>query len=98
MSKVTGLQVLDLAMDPKKNDANARSVRDYLRRMLVQVFDQEECFSGKRPFGNSGWMTELQVPLINAKYVDGKLDEDGCVETCDDLQFRTLMTKAIQAL
>lgn len=85
-------------MDPAQNDANAKSVRDYLRRLLTELFDAEEGFSGKRPFGNGGWMRELQAPLIKAKYIKGRLDEDGCVEECDDLQFRTLMGKAIQAL
>ena len=41
------------------NDANADTVRDYLVALLLEVWSEGEGFSGKRPFGNSGWEYDL---------------------------------------
>lgn len=54
------------------------TVRDYLRILLLQLWAQQEGFSGKRPFGNSGWEYDLLFPLAKAGFVDlGPMDEDG---------------------
>lgn len=45
------------------NDADASTVEEYLRSLLVLVLVMEESFSGKRPFGNSGWLYEIKGPL-----------------------------------
>jgi hypothetical protein len=49
--------ILDLKMND--NDADADTVRDYLKALVREVWVEEEGFSGKRPFGNSGWRWEL---------------------------------------
>ena len=51
--------------------------------MLITLWNEEEGFSGKRPFGNSGWKWEIYTALVSAKVVDGKLDEDGYIEEVD---------------
>ncbi len=54
------------------------TVRQYLHALLSTVWSEGECFSGKRPFGNSGWEHELYAPLAKAGFIDlGELDEDG---------------------
>jgi hypothetical protein len=76
-------KVLDLPMDSKYNDIGARSVRKYLTRLLQQVWMDQEGFSGKRPFGNSGWTYDLLKPLAAANMIGGvgiEIDEDGYVE------------------
>lgn len=65
------------------NDARAKTVGDYLKILLLTLWDEEEGFSGKRPFGNSGWQYEVYKALISAKVVDGRLDEDGYVDKID---------------
>jgi hypothetical protein len=58
------------------------TVRGYLRRLLLELWDEEEGFSGKRPFGNSGWDWELYRPLVIAGFIAGEMedpDEDGHV-------------------
>ena len=55
------MNILDVAMGP--NDANAATVRDYLKALLSMVWAEEEGFSGKRPFGNSGWQDEVHSAL-----------------------------------
>jgi hypothetical protein len=71
--------VLSLPLGP--NDSGASTVRGYLIALLTEVWNEEEGFSGKRPFGNSGWQYELYVPLGRAGMIDGlTLDEDGYVD------------------
>jgi hypothetical protein len=61
------------------------SVREYLIELLRALWIEGERFSGKRPFGNSGWEYDLYKPLIEGGFVEGQLDEDGCVDTVSDL-------------
>jgi hypothetical protein len=54
-------------------------IREYLRELLSRLWSEGESFSGKRPFGNSGWEYDLYVALVAAGAVEGDLDEDGCL-------------------
>ena len=60
------------------------TVRDYLRTLLMTLWEEGEGFSGKRPFGDSGWEYDLYKPLIAGGFIPGELDEDGCVYTVDE--------------
>ncbi len=91
-----GSQILDLPMG--ENDADARTIREYLRALLKELWTDGEGFSGKRPFGNSGWERDLHKPLVAAKLVKGRLDEDGCLESVDERKADTVIFKAIAAL
>ncbi len=88
--------VLDLEMG--RNDANAKTIRDYLKALLFRVWDKEEQFSGKRPFGNSGWKYEVYPALIKAGLVAGKFDSEGCIEECDDAKADEFIMGAIDSL
>jgi hypothetical protein len=89
-------ELLNLPLD--RNDADAATVRDYLIKLLAQVWAEGEGFSGKRPFGNSSWEYELYVPMIRAGLVTGRLDEDGYVDNVDQRAADALVAAAIQAL
>ena len=65
------------------NDAEADTIRDYLCSLLELVWSEGEGFSGKRPFGNSGWEFDLYAPLIKGKIIDGTLDEYGRVDVLE---------------
>ena len=67
----------------QENDAGAKTIGEYLEKLLLTLWDEEDGFSGKRPFGNSGWKWEVYNALISAKVVKGKLDEDGDIEEVD---------------
>ena len=60
------------------------TIRDYLFKLLMMVWDEDEEFDGKRPFGNSNWDYELYLPLIKNGFIDGKLDEDGFIKYFDN--------------
>ena len=54
------------------------TVKQYLHALLRTLWDENESFSGKRPFGNSGWDFALYAPLAKAGFIDlGPLDEEG---------------------
>jgi len=96
MSEIDGNAVLALPMTD--NDAGARTVKGYLVKLLDELWDEGEGFSGKRPFGNSGREYDLYQPLIQAKMVKGKLDEDGCIEEVDTDLANKMIFAAIHAL
>jgi hypothetical protein len=72
---MTPQQILDLPM--QKNDANAVNVRGYLKSLLSELWKEEESFSGKRPFGNSGWQHDVWAALIKGGALPGKLVRAG---------------------
>lgn len=59
------------------------SIREYLYELLATLWNEGEGFSGKRPFGNSGWERDLYAPLIAAGAVTGQLDAEGYVNHVD---------------
>ena len=65
-----------LALPMQHNDAEAATIGDYLKALLRELWRRGEGFSGKRPFGNSGWEHELYRALIAGGAVNGTLDAD----------------------
>lgn len=89
--------VLNLVI--KNSDAGDNiTIKQYLKALLTALWTEKEGFSGKRALGNSGWDYDLLQPLVAAKFIDGTLDEDGNIESCDEQQGHELILKAIQAL
>ncbi len=92
----TPAEILALPMQP--NDAGAATIRDYLVNILVKIWDEEEGFSGKRPFGNSGWTWELFAPLVYHNVIEGELDSEGYINDCDEDAGYNVIVGAIEAL
>lgn len=67
----------------QENDAGAKTVGEYFKILLMTLWEEEDGFSGKRPFGNSGWKYEVYTALVSAGVVSGTLDEDGYLEDAD---------------
>lgn len=94
--KLTPQQILDTPME--SNDAEATTIRGYLVELLHSVWTEREGFSGKRPFGNSGWSWDLYAALVAAGHVKGKTDADGYLEDVDERTADRLVSAAIKAL
>lgn len=73
--------VLELPM--RENDADASTVRDYFYKLLLTMWREGEGFSGKRPFGDSGWEFDLYETLVRHGVCPGEVDEDGCLDSVD---------------
>lgn len=87
-----------LACPMGDNDAGADTIRTYLVALLEVLWEQGDCFGGKRPFGNSGWEYELYGALAKAGHITGTFDEDGYVNEMDTDAGRRLITAAIKHL
>jgi len=74
------------------------SIKGYLKKLLETVWSEGESFSGKRPFGNSGWEYDLYTPLVAGGFVEGELDADGCIKTVDKVAADTMIFDIITSL
>lgn len=55
----------------KDNDSGYETVGGYLTALLVALFEEGEGFSGKRPFGNSGWEDDVAEAWMEAGLLPG---------------------------
>lgn len=97
---MTGAEVLELLMD--ENDADANTIRDYLKKLLETLWEEGEGFSGKRPFGNSGWDYDLYICLVQNGAIKAKLDpEEGWIDELSEKERKKankLIFAAIEAM
>lgn len=72
----TRTAVLEAALDTPFNSDGCGDTtpREYLTDLLQKILSEGECFSGKRPWGNSGWESELALPLIQSGALKGTID------------------------
>jgi len=87
--------ILNLPVDNEYLPGDIRTIRDYLIRLLSDVWKDGEGFNGKRPFGDSGWESDLITPLVRAGLVKGKLDADGYIDSVDDEAAEKLIADTI---
>lgn len=71
------------------------SIRQFFFELMKELWIEQEGFSGKRPFGNSGWDGDLIVCLIKNDLVKGKLDEDGYIEDYNSKEVSDFVLKNI---
>lgn len=85
-----------LAIPMRHNDIDAKTVGEYLRALLSTLWQEDEGFSGKRPFGNSGWKWDVYTALVKAGVVPGEFDEElGYLDECDEQAADRLVLAAI---
>lgn len=58
-------------------DLGECSIRQYLVELARQCWVLEDGFSGKRPFGNSGWKYDVYSALAEGGFVTGTKDGAG---------------------
>lgn len=90
---MTNDEILDAPYHFK--DAAANSLREYFYTLLLALWYQGEEFSGKRPFGNSGWDWDIYACLVKLEVIKGKLDEDGYLDKFDKVAANKLVPKLI---
>lgn len=71
---------------------------EYLRLILIAVWEENEQFSGKRPFGNGGWQFDVYKALVKAELIEGKFDEDGYLDTVNQKEGDELVLAVIKRL
>jgi hypothetical protein len=75
-------EALSVSFESRDHDGQI-TVREYLRSLLSTLWAEKEGFSGKRPFGNSGWDFDLIAGLVKSGHIKGTLDEYGYIEDLD---------------
>lgn len=56
-----------------QSDIGVTTVREYLFRLLSDLWIQQESFSSKRPFGNSAWYWDILRALGHAGVVEAQI-------------------------
>lgn len=84
-----------LKMPMQENDAGVDTIGEYFHSLLETLWKEGEGFSGKRPFGNSGWQYEIYHALVKNGVVSGEVDEyDDLVDfdenKCDQIVFKLI--------
>lgn len=93
MKFVNNESALNRALDTKMDDGF--TIKEYLYNLLATLWGEKESFSGKRPFGSSGWEYDLYTPLVRDGFINGKIDNEGCVDTVDTNQGYTFVRELI---
>lgn len=94
---MTSKEILELKFH--SNDLRKTvTVKDFFKELLKRLFKEMECFSGKRPFGNSDWEYDMCACFIKNGIVDGKIDEDGYIYECNWRQFDNVIQVLIESL
>ncbi|MCK4870706.1 MAG: hypothetical protein KAS93_06325 [Gammaproteobacteria bacterium] len=89
-------EILNLKLESDDFDKDL-TIGGYFKELLVTLWREGESFSGKRPFGNSGWEYDVYKPLIAAGVIAGKLDEDGYIEDVDNVPADKFIIGLIEA-
>ena len=76
-------EIVNCPIDDDDN-IGVETVGEYIEAIIIELFETEEAFDSKRPFGNSGWVYNIYHALIKGGYVEGTLDEDGYIDTFDE--------------
>lgn len=96
MTNDIGRQILNVPM--ADDDSGATTIRGYLVALAAAVWREGEGFSGKRPFGNSGWAWDVFAALVKANQIEGTFDEYGGLDDADTEKGNELIEAAIRAL
>lgn len=91
----TNSEVLACAM--QANEAEAETIGDYLRALLLELWYEGEGFSGKRPFGDSGWEYDIFEALGRAGLIHVTFDDD-YLDEIDVEKANLLISNAIKSL
>jgi hypothetical protein len=82
--------ILGLKLGP--NDAGAKTIQEYFRMMMHKLWIEGESFSGKRPFGNSGWEWPVYRALLDAELIKGTEDD------FDQIAAHALVAEALERI
>ena len=85
-------QILETSFEERDSD-QTMTVKQYLLKLLALVWEEDECFNGKRPFGNSSWQHQIHEILEDA----GFYKPCGSYQS-DDAALKKLMVQVIAGL
>ena len=87
-----------LAFKYDKWDLGECSIRHYLVELGKRCWDEGDAFSGKRPFGNSGWSWDVYAALVSGGFVQGRVSEDGVLMDLDEIGAERVVARCFERL
>lgn len=78
------------------NDARADTLGEFLGALLSALWLEGECFSGKRPLGNSDWQQQVYMSLVKGGLAEGVVNKWGDPDIADVRAADELIVRAIQ--
>ena|ERR1700743_1346672 len=95
MTKSSIIDAMDIEFED--GDIGTTTIRDYMKSLLSALIQEGEGFSGKRPFGNSGWEGFAVEPLIKSGLLTAEKNKWGEWDY-DNGQYYDLLYAAIEQL
>lgn len=72
------------------------TLKKYFVAMIEIFWNDPKDFNGKRPFGYSCRQDDLHQALIKNKFVEGKIDEEGCIDELDFKEAGKVIAEALE--
>lgn len=72
--------------------------RTYMKALLEELLLKGESFSGKRPWGNSGWEHELAMPLCIAGVIEAEIDDERYAYPKNEDDYEKALVALVEAL
>lgn len=88
-------RIEDLLNTIVPNGGDPRTLRNYLKDLLKQLWLQGSDFSGKRPFGDSNWQHDVYHAMVKENIIHGEIDTDDELVSFDVFMSDELITRAI---
>lgn len=88
-------QIEDLLNTIVPNGNDPRTVRNYLKDLIKQLWLQGSDFSSKRPFGDSSWQQDVYLAMVKESIIDGEIDTDDELVSFDVFKSDELILRAI---
>jgi hypothetical protein len=77
MNEELSTKILNTPIECELGDS---TIGGYLCELLITLLNKEEGFSGKRPFGNSGWKNYLLAAMAEGGFVEATFDSEGYLD------------------
>jgi hypothetical protein len=90
---MTPQEALDVPLDLPYRFDDATTLRQIIKRLASKVFEEDEGFDGKRPFGDSLWQYALNRACVRAGILD---PEPGAAN--ESFDFDDFIQQCIEAL
>ena len=76
--------------------SNGMTLKSFLKSCLLRFWKEGECFSGKRPLGDSGYDYEIYEALAKDGLIEADYDKDGDLVDLDEQAGYEYVKKFIQ--
>jgi hypothetical protein len=76
-------KILDTPINCEIGDC---TIGEYLSELLITLLKKGAGFSGKRPFGDSGWKFQLLKAMVKGGFVKATFDPDGYLDEIEDVE------------